>query len=336
MILVSNWSRTGGELEVEARSPRRPVAFTLSMQPPTATSGEEEGSSRPEVGDRGARIGRRAIFDAIPDLGAKTKSGTLDISMWLFSPFMTFIVNLLLLIIHQHNPPTPLHSSCGLQPPASPAASPAAPSPAAPTAPAPPRRGESGASNAVIDLTADSPDDGAVVFNPQPPRRAERRRRDPQEASNDVPTMPPTAPRRPRRTPPAGQTATSPIRAEGNGEGGDQREEIEVVWVGGVAPPRPPPPAPAPPRKTYAQRRQERLEVERKHLHKIGLQCTICMSKMTDPASTKCGHMFCHACISEWVGAKKGAWKPCPICKAKVNANQINRCYLPQFVTSET
>lgn len=32
--------------------------------------------------------------------------------------------------------------------------------------------------------------------------------------------------------------------------------------------------------------------------------CVLCLTPMTDPASTVCGHIFCWTCISEWCREK--------------------------------
>lgn len=43
-----------------------------------------------------------------------------------------------------------------------------------------------------------------------------------------------------------------------------------------------------------------------------GPSCPICLCSWTSPVSTLCGHIFCKACIAQWVKQTK----TCPVCKA--------------------
>lgn len=43
-----------------------------------------------------------------------------------------------------------------------------------------------------------------------------------------------------------------------------------------------------------------------------GLSCPICISQLTAPVSTMCGHVFCKECLAQWLKTTK----KCPVCKA--------------------
>lgn len=49
--------------------------------------------------------------------------------------------------------------------------------------------------------------------------------------------------------------------------------------------------------------------------------CPICMCKMLEPYMTKCGHTFCHNCISETVNIKH----ICPLCMNPTQKEDIFR-----------
>jgi len=40
-------------------------------------------------------------------------------------------------------------------------------------------------------------------------------------------------------------------------------------------------------------------------------RCTLCLDDLRDPAATQCGHVFCWACIADWVREKP----ECPLCR---------------------
>ncbi|KAL3531093.1 hypothetical protein ACH5RR_010415 [Cinchona calisaya] len=53
--------------------------------------------------------------------------------------------------------------------------------------------------------------------------------------------------------------------------------------------------------------------------------CPICMAPFVEEMSTKCGHIFCKACIKSAIAAKK----KCPTCRRRITMKDIIRIYLP-------
>jgi peroxin-10 len=48
-------------------------------------------------------------------------------------------------------------------------------------------------------------------------------------------------------------------------------------------------------------------------------KCTLCLEGLKDPAATSCGHVFCWACIGDWVREKP----ECPLCRRAALAQHI-------------
>ncbi|KAK0734999.1 Pex12 amino terminal region-domain-containing protein [Lasiosphaeria miniovina] len=48
-------------------------------------------------------------------------------------------------------------------------------------------------------------------------------------------------------------------------------------------------------------------------------KCTLCLDEMKDPAATGCGHVFCWACIGDWVREKP----ECPLCRREAMVQHI-------------
>lgn len=71
-----------------------------------------------------------------------------------------------------------------------------------------------------------------------------------------------------------------------------------------VAPPAPPPPPP--PEPTF--------------------NCPICMGPLVEEVSTKCGHIFCKACLKKALSVQS----KCPTCRNKVTMRGAIRVYLPK------
>ncbi|XP_057808978.1 uncharacterized protein LOC131023453 [Salvia miltiorrhiza] len=53
--------------------------------------------------------------------------------------------------------------------------------------------------------------------------------------------------------------------------------------------------------------------------------CPVCMGPLVEEMSTKCGHIFCKACIKASIAAQG----KCPTCRRKTTAKDIIRVYLP-------
>jgi peroxin-10 len=48
-------------------------------------------------------------------------------------------------------------------------------------------------------------------------------------------------------------------------------------------------------------------------------KCTLCLEELKDPAATSCGHVFCWACIGDWVREKP----ECPLCRREALVQHI-------------
>ncbi|KAI1820771.1 Pex12 amino terminal region-domain-containing protein [Xylaria intraflava] len=48
-------------------------------------------------------------------------------------------------------------------------------------------------------------------------------------------------------------------------------------------------------------------------------KCTLCLEELKDPAATQCGHVFCWACIGDWVREKP----ECPLCRRTASVQHI-------------
>ncbi|XP_037947188.1 postreplication repair E3 ubiquitin-protein ligase RAD18-like isoform X3 [Teleopsis dalmanni] len=68
---------------------------------------------------------------------------------------------------------------------------------------------------------------------------------------------------------------------------------------------------------TESENSAENSEIE----HQV--MCPICIAPMTVPVCTKCGHVFCEACINRAVDTSK----KCPLCKANILKKQLRRIF---------
>lgn len=48
------------------------------------------------------------------------------------------------------------------------------------------------------------------------------------------------------------------------------------------------------------------------------LECTICFEAPDNPVVTFCGHLFCYACLSNWLRIQNKR-RQCPVCKNPVS-----------------
>ncbi|XP_073291536.1 uncharacterized protein [Primulina huaijiensis] len=53
--------------------------------------------------------------------------------------------------------------------------------------------------------------------------------------------------------------------------------------------------------------------------------CPVCMGTLVEETSTKCGHIFCKACIKAAIAAQG----KCPTCRRKITMKDMIRIYLP-------
>ncbi|OIV99573.1 hypothetical protein TanjilG_17383 [Lupinus angustifolius] len=53
--------------------------------------------------------------------------------------------------------------------------------------------------------------------------------------------------------------------------------------------------------------------------------CPICMGPLVEEVSTKCGHIFCKACIKAAISAQN----KCPTCRKKITVRELIRVFLP-------
>mmetsp|Transcript_27442 Transcript_27442/g.78979 ORF Transcript_27442/g.78979 Transcript_27442/m.78979 type:complete len:147 (+) Transcript_27442:38-478(+) len=53
-------------------------------------------------------------------------------------------------------------------------------------------------------------------------------------------------------------------------------------------------------------------------------ECAICFEEATEPVVTRCGHLYCWACLHDWLVDGK---EECPVCKAGVTVDSLIPIY---------
>ena len=68
--------------------------------------------------------------------------------------------------------------------------------------------------------------------------------------------------------------------------------------------------------------RLEQLAMEHQTMRAL-LQCPVCLEMLVNPARTKCGHIFCTACIEDWVAKRVNRGRvACPFCQLQGVTNR--------------
>jgi hypothetical protein len=56
----------------------------------------------------------------------------------------------------------------------------------------------------------------------------------------------------------------------------------------------------------------------------LNINCGICLDKITQPAATPCGHVFCYPCLS----LSQRSQKQCPLCRKSLSVRQIHKLFI--------
>ncbi|XP_076944148.1 uncharacterized protein LOC143614658 isoform X2 [Bidens hawaiensis] len=103
-----------------------------------------------------------------------------------------------------------------------------------------------------------------------------------------------------KRGPPTGPVINCELYVNRNGSSGSMRERAQYVA------PQPPPPPPPPKEPTT-------------------FSCPVCIGPLVEEVTTKCGHIFCKACITAAINTQH----KCPTCRKKLTNRNLIRVYLP-------
>lgn len=56
----------------------------------------------------------------------------------------------------------------------------------------------------------------------------------------------------------------------------------------------------------------------------LNINCGICLDKISQPAATPCGHVFCYQCLT----LSQRAQKQCPLCRKPLTVRQIHKLFI--------
>lgn len=147
-----------------------------------------------------------------------------------------------------------------------------------------------------VTIDVDSLDDDVILCSPRAFAEAKNKARRNQGRESQ-------ARRNKRRRAPTNQSiinCDSYINLDGNGYAVQANGENLSQQPGGTMQPHPPPKEPT-------------------------FSCPVCMGPLVEETSTKCGHIFCKACIKQSIGAQG----KCPTCRKKITMKTTFRVYLP-------
>ncbi|KAJ8447924.1 hypothetical protein Cgig2_012059 [Carnegiea gigantea] len=155
-----------------------------------------------------------------------------------------------------------------------------------------------------ISIDVDALDDDVILCSPRAFAEAKNKARRNQGRGNVVDVELESQVRRnKRRRAPTNQSiinCDSYINLDGNGNTVQANGENLSQQPGGMMQPHPPPQEPT-------------------------FSCPVCMGPFVEETSTKCGHIFCKACIRQSIGAQG----KCPTCRKKITMKTTFRVYLP-------
>lgn len=58
------------------------------------------------------------------------------------------------------------------------------------------------------------------------------------------------------------------------------------------------------------------------HNNHTEFECNICLSSAHNPIVTECGHLYCWACIYQWLNTNR-THLTCPVCKSGISEDNV-------------